>query len=60
MHIPLNLILDMATESEAIGNLIVELWPKVVELFDFYDRKLHNSAIPCTFGFRGRSSILNE
>eukprot|EP00353_Schmidingerella_taraikaensis_P002103 CAMPEP_0185599830 /NCGR_PEP_ID=MMETSP0434-20130131/82973_1 /TAXON_ID=626734 ORGANISM="Favella taraikaensis, Strain Fe Narragansett Bay" /NCGR_SAMPLE_ID=MMETSP0434 /ASSEMBLY_ACC=CAM_ASM_000379 /LENGTH=77 /DNA_ID=CAMNT_0028229375 /DNA_START=975 /DNA_END=1208 /DNA_ORIENTATION=+ len=54
------MLFDMASESSEVSTLLQELLPKTLDLFDWYERKLRNKSIPCTFSYRGRTSLLNE
>lgn len=56
----MNLLLDLVPQSKAAEELVVELLPKVLDLFDWYERKISNKSLPCSFGFRGRTSTLLE
>ena len=40
--------------------LLTELQPKVLDWYDWYERKLSNQSYRCSFGYRERTSNLNE
>ena len=60
IFMPLNLMFEMSEHSPKIANLLIDLHPRVLDLFDFYQSSLENQAYPCTFGFRARTSTLLE
>ena len=56
----MNLLLDLVPQSKAAEELVFELLPKFLDLFDWYERKISNKSLPCSFGFRRRTSTLLE
>ena len=41
-------------------DLILEVYPKLLDWYGWYERKTLGMSIPCSFSFRERTSTLNE
>lgn len=60
LFLSIDLLMQKAAESTKVRDLVIEVYPKLLDWFGWYERKTLGMSIPCTFSFRERTSTLAE